>query len=319
MRIVVLDGFTLNPGDLSWERWKALGDFSVFDRTPPELILQRAQNAEILITNKTPITADTIAALPSLQYIGVLATGYNVVDIKAAEKRGITVTNVPAYSTNSVAQLVFAFILEHAQKLSVHNTAVHRGEWQNSNDFCFTHGTTHEIAGKTLGIVGLGAIGKKVAEIGHAFGMNVMALCRHPKRDIPQWISIVPKDELFKSADFLTLHCPLTDDTHHLVNSHALSMMKPTAFLINTSRGPVVDEQALAYALQNKLIAGAGVDVLTQEPPKDGSPLLSLPNCFITPHLAWATQEARKRLEDIAFNNIKAFLTGKPQNAVTQK
>lgn len=317
MKIVILDAATLNTGDISMQRWDALGTpFIAYDRTNPDQLLQRADGAQILLTNKTVLDANTISALPGLRYIGVLATGYNVVDVKAAARHNVIVTNVPAYSTDSVAQLVFAFILEHAWHLSQHNNAVHIGNWQASPDFSFTLAPLTEIASKSIGIIGLGSIGRKVASIAHAFDMNVIASSAHRKHDLPEWLIQQDTLSVFKNADFLTIHCPLTDATRNLVNAHTLSLMKPTAFLINTSRGPVVDEQALTDALNAHTIAGAALDVLTHEPPTDGSPLLAAPNCIITPHIAWATKEARTRLDNVAFSNVQAFLAGQPVNVV---
>lgn len=316
MKIVVLDGYPSNPGDLSWDRWKELGVFELYDATSPEQFMERAEGAGALITNKVLINADAIANLPSLKYIGVLATGYNIIDVDAAREHGVAVTNVPAYSSDSVAQLVYAFILAHAQKAQEHSDAVHSGAWQKCRDFSFTLAPLHELAGKTLAIFGLGRIGMKVAEIGHAFGMKIIAYRRNPPATLPEWIHILPKEELFKQADFLTLHCPLTPETKNLVNAEAIAMMKDGAYIVNTSRGPVVDANALAAALRSGKIAGAGIDVLENEPPVDGSPLLDAPNCLVTPHLAWATFEARQRLDEIAFNNLKSFLAGKPVNVV---
>ena len=317
MKTVILDAYTMNPGDLSWESWAALGDFEKFDRTPPELVVERAASAEILLVNKIRMTADIISRLPRLKYIGVLATGYDIIDIQAARKTGVTVTNVPAYSTDSVAQLVFAFILEHCQKLSLYNQEVHKGAWQAAPDFTFSIASTIELASKTLGIIGLGKIGMRVAEIGHAFGMRILAFKRNPPKDLPAWITIAPVESILKTSDFLTCHCPLTSETRNLINADTLAMMKKTAFFVNTSRGPVADEQALADALNAGRIAGAAIDVLPQEPPVNGSPLLQAKNCIVTPHLAWATREARSRLNQIALDNVKAFLAGAPVNVVS--
>ena len=318
MKTLILDAYTMNPGDLSWEAWKALGSFVKYDRTPKELVVQRAADAEIVLVNKVRMTAEVIAQLPKLRYIGVLATGYDVVDVQAARQAGVTVTNVPAYSTDSVAQLVFAFILEHYQKVALYSQEVHKGAWQASPDFTFSIAPTIELAGKTLGIIGLGCIGMKVAEIGHAFGMNVLGYRRNPPAALPSWLTIAPVETIFKTADFLTCHCPLTPETRSLINADTLALMKQSAFLVNTSRGPVVDEQALADALNAGRIAGAAVDVLAQEPPSNGSPLLTAKNCLITPHLAWATHEARIRLNQVALENVKAFLAGTPVNVVSR-
>ncbi|MBR4417865.1 MAG: D-2-hydroxyacid dehydrogenase [Victivallales bacterium] len=316
-KAVILDGHALNPGDLSWEPFRALvPDLTVHDRTPPALVLERCEGADIVIVNKTVLDAATINALPRLRYIGVLATGYNVVDIAAAHARGIVVTNVPAYSTDSVAQTVFAFILEHSMNVAKHSEAVHQNGWTNCPFFYFQVTPLHELAHKTIGIVGLGRIGRKVAEIAHAFGMEVVAHSRTEKTDVPDYIKQIDLDKLFKESDFVTLHCPLTPQTEKLVNAEKLALMKRSAILINTSRGPVVDEAALADALNNGQIAGAAADTLSTEPPKADNPLLTAKNCFITPHLAWATAEAKSRLVDVIVNNIKAFAEGAPINVV---
>jgi len=317
MKIVVLDGFTANPGDLSWAELKKLGDVTVHDRTPPELVLERAKGAQVLITNKTSLGEDNFAQLPDLKYVGVLATGYNVIDIAAAKKRGITVTNIPAYSTDSVAQLVFAFILEFCVQAKVHSDAVHNGEWVNSLDFCFWKHPLTEIAGKTLGIVGFGRIGRKVADIAFAFGLNVVGydinIDPQYKHASFKW---APLDELLQVSDFVSLHCPLFPETQGLINKDRLGLMKRTAFLINTSRGPLVDDVALSEALNSGQIAGAALDVLSVEPPKADNPLLTAKNCLITPHIAWATHEARGRLIAIAVDNVRQYLNNQPTNIV---
>lgn len=315
MKLVVLDGYAMNPGDLNWGGLTALGECAIHDRTPRELTVARAAGATVALTNKTVLGAAEIAALPDLRYIGVLATGYNVVDIPAARAAGIVVTNVPAYSTASVAQTVFAFILEFCQQVALHAASVRAGDWTRSIDFAYWKTPLVELAGKTLGLVGLGAIGQAVARLGQAFGMRVVAAVRTP-REMPG-IEFLPLDEVFRQADFLSLHCPLTPETKHLVNAERLALMKPTAHLINTSRGSVVDAQALAEALNAGRLAGAGVDVLDVEPPPATDPLLAARNCLVTPHLAWATQEARSRLLATAVANVKAFLAGKPQNVVS--
>jgi glycerate dehydrogenase len=317
--IVCLDGFTANPGDLSWERFAQLGTFTNHDRTPPEDVLQRCAGATALLTNKTVLNANTLTQLPNLKYVGVLATGYNVVDTQAASKHGITVTNVPAYSTHSVAQLATALLLELTHRVGDHNRAVHDGQWVNCNDFCFTVAPLMELAGKTLGLIGFGQIGLAFARIATALGMNVIAYNRSPltaDRTGGLAITQVSLDDIFKQADVLSLHCPLTDDTKHIVNASRLTTMKKTAFIINTGRGPLVDAHALADALTQGIIAGAGLDVLDREPPDANDPLLTAPNCIITPHIAWDTREARTRLLDTAFNNLKGFLDGHPQNVV---
>lgn len=318
-KIVCLDGFTANPGDLSWQNFANLGEFINHDRTPRPDILPRSVEAAALLTNKTPLTADVLAQLPNLKYIGVLATGYNVVDIAAATQHGITVTNVPAYSTHSVAQLAAALMLELASRVGAHNRAVHEGQWVNCQDFCFTVAPLMELHGKTLGLIGLGQIGLAFARIAHALGMNLIAYNRSPltpDRTGGLPITQVSLDDVFTASDVLSLHCPLTDDTRHLVNAARLATMKKTAFVLNTGRGPLVDAKALADALASGVIAGAGLDVLDVEPPHADDPLLTAPNCVITPHIAWDTREARTRLLDTAYKNLKGFLDGKPQNVV---
>lgn len=314
MNIVILDGYTLNPGDLSWTPLDSLGNCEIYDRTSASEVVQRATHAEIVLTNKTLLPATTIAQLPKLQYIGVLATGYNVVDIQAAREREIPVTNVPAYSTQSVAQMVFALLLELTQHVGLHAQGVRAGQWSNQAHFCYWEKPLIALENLTMGIVGLGAIGQAVAKIAQAFGMSVLAYQRTPK-PIPE-VTWVDLDNLFQQSDIVTLHCPLTPETHHLINAQRLALMKPSAFLINTSRGGLVDENTLAQALQRGQIAGAGLDVLNVEPPKLDNPLFKLQNCFITPHIAWATQTARQKLLEIAVANLQAFLQGTLQNVV---
>jgi len=315
MKIVVLDGYAMNPGDLSWAPLAALGELTVHERTPPHVVLAGAAGTEIVLTNKTLLGRPEIEALPSLRYIGVLATGYNVVDVAAARQAGVVVTNVPAYSAASVAQTVFAFILEFSHQVALHTESVRAGEWTRSPDFAYWKTPLVELAGKTLGIVGLGGIGRAVARLGQAFGMRVVAAVRTPREG--EGIEILPLADVFRQADVLTLHCPLTPETEGMVNAERLATMKPTAFLVNTSRGPVVDPQALADALNGGRLAGAGVDVMVQEPPSADDPLLTARNCFVTPHLAWATQDARARLMGTAVANVQAFLAGDPQNVVS--
>lgn len=314
MKIVVLDGYTLNPGDLSWAPLKSLGACEIYERTPFENIVQRAADAEIVLTNKTVLDRSIIAQLSYLRYIGVLATGYNVVDIEAARERQILVTNVPSYGTASVAQMVFALLLELTRQVGLHAEGVRKGDWSQQADFCYWQKPMIALESLTIGIVGLGAIGQAVAKIAQAYQMSVLAYQRNPK-PIANIVS-VSLDDLFRQSDVISLHCPLTPETHHLVNAQRLSLMKPSAFLLNTSRGPLVDEAALAQALWNQQIAGAGLDVLSVEPPKPDNPLLAAPNCFITPHIAWATQTARQNLLNIAVANLKAFLQGTPQNVI---
>lgn len=316
MKIVNLDGYTTNPGDLSWDCLKKYGDLTVYDRTLPEQIEERAKEADILIINKSVITGEMLKKLPNLKYIGLQSTGYNVVDCKAARELGITVSNIPAYSTAAVAQLVFALILQITNKVSIHSDAVHNGEWCECPDFCFWKAPLSELDSKTMGIIGFGSIGQRVSRIAKAFGMNVVVYTPHPKPDIFNDVNFVSFNELLEVSDVVTCHCPLTDSTNGLINADALSKMKKSAILINTSRGPVVDEQALANALNNGTIAGAGLDVLKVEPPTNDNPLLTAKHCYITPHIAWAAYETRKRLLGILEDNLKAFLDGKPQNVV---
>ncbi|MBQ2775031.1 MAG: D-2-hydroxyacid dehydrogenase [Clostridia bacterium] len=319
MKIVILDGHTTNPGDLSWDFLKEFGEFTVYDRTPVDKIIERALGYDIIITNKTPISADVMAQLPDLKFIALLSTGFNVIDIDFAKQRGIPVSNVPSYSTAAVAQLVFAFLLEHSNKVSVHNEAVKNGEWSNCQHFCFWKTPLSELQGKTIGIIGYGQIGREVAKIAEAFGMNILA---HSRSSTPNTTEgktkFVELDELLKNSDFVSLHCPLTPQTEKMVNKDFIAKMKPSAFLVNTSRGPVVDEDALAEALKNGKLAGAGVDVLSTEPPAADNPLLSCDNCLITPHVAWAGLETRKRLIEILKGNIKAFIDGNPRNVVNK-
>jgi glycerate dehydrogenase len=315
MNIVVLDGFTLNPGDLSWADLQALGPCTVFDRTPPKEVLSRAAGAEILLTNKTELTRATIQSLPRLKYIGVLATGTNIVDLEAARARGIPVTNVPTYGTRSVAQLTFALLLELAQHVGHHANTVREGQWTRSTDWCYWDFPLIELDGLALGIVGLGRIGRAVGELGAAFGMKLLASDPTAKAP-PPFGRLVEIDALFRESDVVSLHCPLTPQTSKLVNARRLSLMKPTAFLLNTSRGPLVDEPALAEALNSSHIAGAGLDVLAVEPPTADNPLLAARNCLITPHMAWGTRAARSRLMHVAVENVRVFLQGKPQNVV---
>ena len=313
-QIVVLDGHTLNPGDLSWDAIAAQGEFTVHERTPPGQVAERAVDAEIVFTNKALLPADTIEALSNLRYIGVLATGYNVVDTAAAAARGIPVTNIPAYGTASVAQMTFALILEQASQPALHNNSVRAGDWSECPDFCYWQKPLVELDGLTLGIIGYGAIGQAVANLGRAFGMNILAHTRTPRE--AENVRFADCETIFCEADIVTLHCPLTDENQGFVNAERLALMKPTAFLINTGRGPLVDEGALADALNQSQIAGAAVDVLSVEPPPPGNPLLNAKNLVITPHIGWATQAARARLMEIAAANLRAFLAGSPVNVV---
>lgn len=317
MKIVNLDGYTTNPGDLSWDGIKKLGDYTVYDRTRPESVIERAKGAEILIVNKTVITKEILDALsPELKYIGLQSTGYNVVDCDYARHLGITVCNIPAYSTNAVAQLVFAFILQITNEVTLHSTAVKKGEWCDCPDFCFWKKPLTELDGKTIGIVGFGSIGQRVAAIAEAFGMNVIAYNPRPKNKGSLKVRFASIDELLSQSDIVTCHCPLTPETEGLINKENISKMKKSAILINTSRGPVVDEQALADALNNDELQAAGLDVLKVEPASKNNPLLTAKNCYITPHIAWAAKETRARLLKILEDNIVAYLNGNPQNVV---
>ena len=316
VRIVILDGYTANPGDLSWKELEALGQVTVYERTMPEETVARAADADVVLTNKVIIGKAEMEQLPHLQYIGVLATGYNVVDIKAAHERGIIVTNVPAYSTESVAQMVFAHLLTVTNRTEHYAIQNRAGRWTNNPDFSYSDTVLTEIAGQTMGIVGLGNIGSRVAQIALAFGMKVKAFTSKAAETLPEGIQKADMQELFSSSDVLSLHCPLTDNTKHLINAETIGLMKKTAIVINTGRGPLVDDQAVADALENKRITAYCADVLTEEPPKADNPLLKQQNAYITPHIAWATVEARVRLIQIATDNVSAFLNGNPQNVV---
>lgn len=317
MKIVVLDGYAANPGDLSWEGLRTLGECAIYDRTAPEEVLERAVGAEVILTNKVIITADHMRALSELKYIGVLATGYNVVDTTAANERGILVTNVPAYSTASVAQMVFAHILNMTQQVQHHSEEVRKGRWINSKDFCFWDTPLIELREKKIGLVGLGNTGYTTARIAIGFGMQVFAMTSKSHFQLPPEIKKMDLDQLFSECDIISLHCPLTPETKELVNARRLAMMKPSAILINTGRGPLINEQELAEALNNEKIFAAGIDVLSTEPPRADNPLLTAKNCYITPHIAWATFEARERLMNIAIGNLQAYMAGKPENVVS--
>lgn len=316
MKIVILDAYTVNPGDLTWHPLEEMADLVIYDRTQPEQVVERCKGAEIVLTNKVILDAEVLNHLPHLTYIGVLATGYNVVDLEVATRQSITVTNIPAYSTNSVAQMVWAHILNITNRVGHYAEENKNGRWTRSKDFCYYDYTHSELAGKTIGIVGLGNTGMATTRIAQAFGMNVIAYTS--KNKLPEGMKKVTLDELFKSSDIVSLHCPLTNETKELVNKERLDMMKPSAILINTSRGPVVNETDVAAALNEGKIAAFGADVVSVEPAKKGNPLLMAKNCFLTPHIAWATKEARQRLIDICIANIKAFLDDKPQNVVNE-
>ncbi len=312
MKIVVLDGFALNPGDLSWDSLKAIGNVEIFDRTQPDEIIKRAAGAGIILTNKTILSAETLKKLPDLKYIGVLATGYNVVDLNAAKAYGIVITNIPDYSTRSVAQHVFALILDFFNGVGTLSQGVRNGRWSGSIDFSYWDKPLTELAGKTIGIIGFGRIGKAVSGISEAMGMRVIV---SNITETPGYENLTI-DDLLKRSDIVTLHCPLTPETKGIINADRLKMMKPTALLVNTARGPLVAENDLAEALNEGIIAGAALDVLSVEPPSASNPLLRAKNCIITPHVAWATLSARKRLLEIAVDNIKSFLNGQLINVV---
>lgn len=308
MNIVVLDGFTLNPGDLSWDELKALGTCEIHDRTLPDKVLSRAMDADILLTNKTALSRKTIAQLPKLKYIGVLATGYNIVDIEAARERDIPVTNVPIYGTQSVAQMVFAHLLNLTQHVALHAQTVRDGRWTTCKDFCYWYYPMVELTGLSMGIIGFGRIGRATAQLALAFGMKVLACDKDMESSSHEGVRFVELREIFSHSDVVSLHCPLTPETQQLINKEHLALMKETALIINTSRGPLIDEEALADALNSGRIAGAGLDVLSTEPPAGDNPLLKARNCFITPHIAWATKAARTRLLKTVIENVKAFL-----------
>ena len=314
MKTVILDAHTVNPGDLSWERITDLGETVIYPRTAPENVISRCEDADIVLTNKVVLDADMLNMLPHLKYIGVLATGYNVVDLETATRQNIVVTNIPAYSTQSVAQMVWAHILNITNKVEYYTDRNSNGRWTNSPDFCYYDFTHQELSGKTIGIVGLGNTGMAVARIALAFGMKVIAYTS--KEPLQDGIKKVSMEQLFSQSDILTLHCPLNKETYHLVSRARLQLMKPSAIIINTSRGQVVNEQDLADALNTGKIAAFGCDVLSAEPAKAENPLLTARNCYITPHIAWATKEARIRLINICADNIKAFIKGKAVNQV---
>jgi glycerate dehydrogenase len=318
MDIVVLDGFTLNPGDLSWDKLKALGNVTIYDRTGPEQVMDRIGNAEIVLTNKTVLSEETILKLNHVRYIGVLATGYDVVHVKTAIQQGIIVCNVPSYGTKSVAQMTIALLLELCNHVQIHHDAVQKGEWSSNLDFCFTKTPLIELDSKTMGIIGLGTIGKQVAKIALALGMSVLAVNRGNQSHHPgAAIQFTTLDRVLREADVITLHCPLSPETKGFINEASIALMKKSAYLINTSRGGLIVEQDLADALNEERIAGAALDVLSIEPPSVGNPLFSAKNCLITPHISWATREARTRLMEIAVDNVKAFVENQPRNTIS--
>lgn len=320
MKIVVLDGYTLNPGDLSWDGLRKLGEVTVYEHTPYDKTIERAAGADVIFTNKTPLGEKELSALDNLKFIGVLATGYNVVDTDSAQKRNITVSNIPTYGTRSVAQMTFALLLELTQHVQRHSDAVLNGEWSKCRDFCFWNYPLVELEGKTMGIIGFGRIGQSVANVAEAFGMNILAYDTYKsdqsKRADFKWAEI---DELLSKSDIVTLHCPLFPETKGIINKNSLMKMKKSAFLINTSRGPLIVDEDLAEALNNGTIAGAGLDVLSTEPPEHDNPLFSAKNCLITPHISWATKEARFRLMNIAVDNLRQFMNKTPINLVNSK
>lgn len=318
MKIVVLDGYGMNPGDLSWDALKELGDVTIYDRTTEEEVYKRCADADIVLTNKVVFDANTIWDLPNLKYIGVLATGYNVIDTVAAKDSGIVVTNIPAYSTDSVAQNTFAHILAIANRVEHYSVQNCNGRWSSNPDFVYWDTPLVELSGKTIGLVGLGRIGMKVARIAHCFGMEVLAVTSKHRSDLPEGIRKATLDGLFAESDILSLHCPLNNETREMINAESIKKMKPGAILINTGRGPLVNEGDVAEALKSGHLGAYGTDVMCQEPPEADNPLFSAPNVFVTPHIAWATFEARTRLMQIAVNNVKAFIDGQPINVVNK-
>lgn len=312
MKICILDGYSLNPGDLDWSPVERLGDVTLFDRTSADKIVERAADADIVLTNKVPFSADTLRQLPRLRFICVLATGYNIIDTEAAARQGVVVANIPAYSTMSVAQMAFSHILNITNHVASYAREVADGKWTNCPDFCFWDSALTELAGKTMGIVGLGNTGMATARIAVALGMKVVAMTSKSADTLPEGITPAPLDDVLASADVVSLHCPLTPSTRHLINAASIAKMKPSAILINTGRGPLVDEQAVADALNGGRLAAFGADVLSQEPPRGDNPLLSARNCFLTPHIAWATIEARTRLMSTATENVRQFIAGEP-------
>lgn len=317
MKIIVLDGYTLNPGDLSWKGLEQFGEVTVYDRTPIEEIVNRIRDAEIVYTNKTPITKETLEACPSVKFIGVLATGYNVVDTVAAKDKGVIVTNIPTYGTDAVAQFTIALLLELCHRIGAHSDAVMRGDWQNSTDWCFWNYPLVELAGKTMGVIGFGRIGQSTARIAQALGMRVIATDHHVRSElITDTCSYVSQQELFEKADVIALHCPLTPENTGLINKETIAQMKDGVMIINTSRGPLINEADLREALDSGKVAGAACDVVSAEPIRSDNPLLGAKNMIITPHIAWAPKESRQRLMDIAVGNLQAFIVGKPINTV---
>ena len=319
MKIVVLDGYTLNPGDLNWDGLKKFGEVIIYDRTPADKVVERASGAEIVFTNKTPLGEDVLNHLTALKFIGVLATGYNIVNTEVAKAKGVIVANVPGYGTTSVVQMTFALLLELCNHVQRHSDTVMEGKWARSADWCYWDFPLVELAGKTIGIIGFGRIGQLVGDVATSFGMNIIANSRtqtdQSRRKNFRWASV---SELLKDSDVVSIHCPLFPDTKGLINKESLTLMKRSSFLLNTSRGPIIVDEDLADALNNDVIAGAGIDVLSMEPPSKDNPLFKAKNCIITPHIAWATKEARSRLMEITVKNLDAFLTGAPVNVVNK-
>ncbi len=317
MNIIILDGYALNPGDLSYDCLRQYGNLTIYERTAPEQLIERAIDADVVLTNKVAFGEREMVQLPRLRYIGVQATGYNIIDVEAARRHGIIVTNIPAYSTDSVAQMVMAHLLNITQSVDYYALQNRVGRWDTNLDFCYWDNPLIELSGKQMGLVGLGRTGMAVARLAAAFGMRVAAYTSKPQNELPEGIEKFSLDALFTTSDVVSLHCPLTPDTHHLIDARRLALMKPTAILINTARGPIVDERALADALNSGMLHAAGIDVLCEEPPRGDSPLLHVRNCFVTPHIAWATIEARTRLLRICEANLRAFIEGVPQNVVS--
>lgn len=318
MKIVILDGYTENPGDLSWEQLEQLGELTVYDRTEPGQIIERIGGAEIIFINKTPITSEIIAGCPNLKYIGVLATGYNVVDVEAAGKAGVTVTNIPAYGTDAVAQHTMALLLELCHHAGTHSDAVMAGEWSRQPDFCFWKYPMTELSGKTFGVIGFGRIGQKTAALAQAFGMKVLACSAHPRKELEtENCRYAPLDKLLAESDVISLHCPLLPSTKGMINRDTIAAMKPGVLILNTARGPLIVEEDLRQALESGKVGGAAVDVVSAEPIREDNPLLGAPNMIITPHIAWASREARQRLMNIAAENLRQYLAGTPQNVVS--
>ena len=318
MKIVILDGYTENPGDLSWNGFEKIGELTVYDRTPADKIGERIGGAEIVITNKTPVSKVTLDACPNVKYIGVLATGYNIVDVDAAKDKGVLVTNIPTYGTDAVGQFAIALLLEICHHIGRHDEAVHAGRWENNDDWCFWDYPLIELAGKTMGIIGFGRIGQTTGRIAKALGMKVIAFDEHQSDSGKALAEYVSLDRLFAESDVISLHCPLFPATEGIINKNSIAKMKDGVIILNNSRGPLIVEQDLADALNNGKVYAAGIDVVSSEPIKSDNPLLKAENCIITPHISWAPKESRKRLMDVAVGNLQAFVDGKPVNVVNK-